>query len=689
MIRRYFFLTLTLVCLYLTSLLLQSSITQPAETISKAANFTEVKSEVCLRDKAGDRWVAVIQGGALPAGSVGIIAAKVEKLIPGDCFQARIQLSRISGFSRYAFQGKVREILGRIKHDSRLAVFNKFRSFARSFHGDSKNLVAGLSAGIDDGLSQQLLESMKATGLTHLTAVSGANCAIVLGLVWLILRRLKVGRGIRFLISEIALFGYVLLVGYQASVLRAAFMMSVVLFAFEFGRRVWVPAALGLGSVVLLIIDPWLVIDYGFWLSVLATLGLVLLTPRISEYLESKMPKPIALGLAATVSAQLWCLPLLIQLQGGFTTYSVLANLLVEPCVPIITVLGLLGTVAGPFVPPIGNACFTFAGIPAGWIVWVANSLSEDPMALINIPTGALALTLASVLVIALSVFIVKKRYWALLTSVAVMLIALGAVTLKVSRTWPIQNWNIIGCDVGQGDALVIKSERQIALIDVGKDPKLIDDCLDRIGVTQIDLLVLTHFDFDHVGGVTGALAGRKVREALISPFPDNRPEANFIRATLDANVLQVIAPTPGISGTLGKFDWQVFSSLGSSAKTANQGSLGIKFESKEEVIYTLADLDETAQCQALAWAHPSSKPTVVKVSHHGSSDQCANFYSQIQPDVALISVGKGNPYGHPTASALSLLARLGVNTFRTDTQGAVSLNVSNGVVHVLVAGSR
>ena len=644
-----------------------------------------------MNHQISDRWSITITSGELVSKSVGLLSSPHTQLQVGDCLSGRLQLSRIEGFSRFGFKASLKSVAGPIRHADSLAVINSMRSCASSFQGDSTNLVAGLAIGVDQGLSEAFLVNMKATGLTHLTAVSGANCAIVLAAFWFIGRCIRLGRNLRFITSVAALAGYVALVGPQPSVMRAAFMMTVVLAALEFGRRVWVPAALGLGSAILLIYDPWLIADYGFWLSVLATFGLVLLTPALSARFEQHLPKPIAIGLAATIAAQLWCLPILATLQGGFTTYSILANLLVEPVVAPITLLGLLAATIGPVLPWLGNLLMTIGSWFASWIVFIANSLSQDPASLLALPSGSIGMLLIAVFVVATSVAILKRKFKALLLSALLLLAWFGTSIGGIihSAAWPIKDWDIVACDVGQGDSLVLRNQGQIAVVDVGKDPELVDGCLDRLGVKKIDLLVLTHFDFDHVGGLSGLERGREISLALISPFPDDRPTALFMKRELTNVAQQVVAADVGLSGDLGGMSWTVFSSLGDRAESSNQGSLGIRFENSDMVIYTLADLDERAQAEAVARVSGSSKTTIVKVSHHGSADQSAEFYRKIDADLALISVGVGNSYGHPTSKILRILDELGTQVFRTDKQGAISVKANHGVIEALVAGAR
>ncbi len=645
----------------------------------------------CVDYKVGTRFAIKVTGGGLPKGSAGLLSTKSIVLIPGDCLTASLQLSRPNGFNRFAFNANLKRALSPVTHNKDLIFLNSIRGFASHLTGDSENLVAGLAIGIDTGLSKQFLQNMKSTGLTHLTAVSGANCAIVLAAFWFLGKKLRIGRKFRFFGSVAALAFYVLLVGPQPSVLRAAFLMTVVLFAYEFGRKVWIPAALGIGSALLLVTDPWLVADYGFWLSVLATFGLVILTPKLTAAFELHLPKSIAVALAATIAAQLWCLPLLAELQGGFTTYSILANLLVEPTVPLITLLGLLSMITGAMSNVLGTALLSVPELFARWIVFVANSLSAAPVRLLGLPTGAIGFLLIALFIVSSSIALLKRNKLAVLSSVLLPLIWFGSQLggAATALTWPIQGWQIVSCDVGQGDALVIRGLDKIAVIDVGKDPDLIDACLDRIGVARIDLLVLTHFDLDHVGGISGALRGRKVIEAMVSPYHDPRPEAEALKRTLESIAGEVVSPKLGAHGTLGNYSWQVFSSLEGDAQTANQGSLGIRFESADVVIYTMADLDEYAQNLAVGAVSASSKPTIVKVSHHGSADQSPDFYSKIEADLGLISVGLGNPYGHPTSKILKILSATQTEVMRTDKLGSISVRIQHGQIDARVSGAR
>jgi competence protein ComEC len=352
-------------------------------------------------------------------------------------------------------------------------------------------------------LSEELEEQMRSVSLTHLVAVSGANCAIVVGMVYLICVRIRLGRTGRTVVSLASLVGYVMLVGPDPSVLRAAVMTASVIVMVALGRRTWALNALAIAAIILLIADPWLAVEYGFGLSVLATSGILLLAPAMTDKLSGKMPMPLALGLSVTMSAQLLCLPLLLQLQPGLPTYSVIANLLAGPMVAPVTVLGIFAVVLTPILPCLVGPISWLASLGTFVIEIVAIFFAELPIVYFPWVTGFSATVLSGLLILMVSAWLrsnlprLRQASVAGLVVVAVATLSVPAASEILPGGWPLEDWEIVACDVGQGDALVIKSLGRVAVVDVGKDEEKIETCLTDIGVRTIDLLVLTHFDFD------------------------------------------------------------------------------------------------------------------------------------------------------------------------------------------------
>lgn len=566
---------------------------------------------------------------------------------------------------------------------------------------DSAALVAGLAIGDTSKISDLTSETLKVVSLTHLTAVSGANCAIVVGAIYLLISRFHIERWLRIVLAGFGLFGYLLLVGPEPSVLRAAVMATVVLISTGLGRAGAPSEALALCVIVLLIADPWLSSNFGFQLSVLATLGILQLSPSLTEKLSMRLPKWLALALAVSTAAQLACLPVLLQLQPGLSTYSIPANILAEPLVAPITILGIAACVVTPFAPWLTVVLSWTASLGAWLIIAIANFLVEMPAVTIGWPAGGIGIALAITALLAVVAWMRSKqnrtRYLALLVVGVIAAAVLGSCTSKQIRAanWPPTDWSAISCDVGQGDATVIRSEGQIVVIDVGREPGPIRSCLNHLGIRHIDVLVLTHFDLDHVGGLDGALAGRSVEDALITSYQDERPAAAITWRKLLHASKRLIKVATGMSGSLGMFSWQVLSphSGASEAQDSNDGSVTMLFKSHELNVLTLADLGERGQKRLMdelaAWLGGGfgQVPMLVKVSHHGSSDQLAQLYEAIHAKVALFSVGLNNDYGHPTDKTLTMVSSTGAAIYRTDLQGSIAVSCRAEGLRVFTAG--
>lgn len=578
-----------------------------------------------------------------------------------------------------------------------LDFFSSLRgSFMSSLIGvtpDASALVAGLAIGDKTGIASNLGEDMKALSLTHLTAVSGANCAIVIALVILLLRRIALPRFIRTLLSTVALAAYVLLVGFEPSVFRAAVMTGVILLMATSGRGVRPFDALCWAVILLLILDPFFSTELGFVLSVAATAGILLVSPWLYKKLKSKLPGWLAATIAVAVAAQIWCMPFLINMQGGIPTYSVLANVLVEPLVAPVTVLGIVAVVVSAVNLPLAGMLTWLASLPAQLIVTVSHILANLPGGLIWWPTGIYGVALLCLLAVWIGALALSKKR--ILAMAMLVVVGVGFMASATNATvkafgWPISNWQIVNCNVGQGDALVVRDSGQIAVVDVGREPKLIDQCLDRLGISSIDLLVLSHFDADHVGGLEGAIENRKVSQIILTEYQDERPQARFLQDRLNSLGAKKIFAHSGISGKLGEISWVVLQpELGAAgSEDSNDGSIAMRWDTSDFSLFTMADLGERGQMR-LAQNHLNllsripGKSIVVKVSHHGSADQFFELFEHWQPEVAIISVGKSNSYGHPTNRVLQALGRIGTNVLRTDLDGAISIGV-NPVSHQL-----
>jgi competence protein ComEC len=572
--------------------------------------------------------------------------------------------------------------------------FEQLRSAAKQaligINRDAEALTLGLAIGDSSLASETLLLAMKETSLTHLVAVSGSNCAIVAGAVFLALQRLGVRA--RVIWSLLALAAYVMLVGPQPSVLRAATMAAAILIAYLSGRKTSALVALAVSITFLVIASPEISIEYGFSLSVAATAGILLLAPRIYENLKRHTFKWAALALSVSAASQLLCFPILLQLQPRLPTYSLIANLFSEPLVAPVTVLAILA-VSLSWFQPAAAVLFWLASAPASFIAAIAHYFSGLPLSSTFWAGGILGTIAAGATVLAAAILILtRKPHLRLLSGVLVGALCTASIsmfTVEAVRvaTWPQSNWQIASCDVGQGDATVLKSAGKVAVIDVGKFDAKVDRCLDELSVSRIDLLVLTHFDQDHVLATSAAIADREVSTVLISPFSDDRPAAKQALSALANKGIAVVKAQKWLSGKLGRATWLVLnpSRTAEEAEDSNDASIAMLFRFEDFSFLALADLGERGQMRIAedldVWRDDwvEKHDMVLKVSHHGSADQYAELMEHLAPNIALISVGKSNGYGHPTRRTLELFERTRSLICRTDQLGSLALSRVDG----------
>lgn len=560
------------------------------------------------------------------------------------------------------------------------------QGFARtslSLPGDGGRLLPGLSIGDTAAVTPELDAAMKTSALSHLTAVSGANCAVVIGLVLAAARALGVRRGVRIAAALAVLVGFVLLVTPEPSVLRAAVMAALVLGALASGRPTQGIPILSAAVLALLVQDPWLAASYGFALSVLATCGLLVLARPLAAWLSRWVPLGVATAVAIPLAAQLACQPVLILLTPTLPPYGVVANTLAEPAAPIATILGLLACLVVPLAPPLGHLLAQLAWLPSAWIAAVARFFAGLPGARLPWIEGlAGCLVLAAITVLALAAVLaparVAFRRWVLISASALLVgvvAIIGGVQVAGTLGRP-ANWQIADCDIGQGDAMLVRSAGKVALVDTGRHPALLNACLSTLGITRVDLLVLSHFDIDHVGG-TSAVFGR-ADQALVGP--SDRPEADALARDLAASGVPVQQVSQGASGVLGDLRWRVvwpLAKLGD-VPPGNPASVTVLFDGvgtcADGCLSSLftGDLGEDAQNRMLRANPWLGQVDVIEVSHHGSADQSAALYQRVDASIGLIGVGLGNSYGHPTSRLLDILASVGTVAARTDLDGLV-----------------
>ncbi len=566
------------------------------------------------------------------------------------------------------------------------------KATAAPLGGDRAGLLPGLVVGDTSGIDDRLSTDAKTTGITHLLAVSGSHFAMLCGAVVVVLRR----RGPRFAAvgGTVTLLGLVVLVGPEASVLRAAVMGGIGLLGLFGGRSRSAMPALATAVLVLLLTDSELALSAGFALSVLASAGLILIAPAWSAALQARgWPAGWADLLVVPVVAQLVTMPVIVLISGTVSVVGVVANLLVAPVVAPALLLGVLCAIAGPWWNAAAVILARMTGPLLDWVAWVAHSLARWPDAAVSwpeTPAGAITLAVLTVLV----VMFLRRRRGRAMAIAAVLGIAAVLLPARVVATgWPVAGWLLTACEVGQGDAMVLSTgeDHTAVMVDAGPDPDLADACLRRLSVATIPLLVITHLHADHVDGLVGVLRGRSVGAVAVGPDRDPGSGWSTVLEAAAASGVPVVSLTPGVRWSSGGLRLTALAPnrlFHGTDSDPNNDSVVLLAEHDGERILMTGDIETEAQ-QALLGAGVDLNADVLKVPHHGSAKLLDSFVRAVSPTVAVIGVGLGNDYGHPSPRTLDLLQRDGVGeVLRTDLQGDVSVGSSDGALTTAFRGA-
>ena len=576
----------------------------------------------------------------------------------------------------------------------------------------SAAVIAGLAVGETSTMPDELRSEMRSSGLAHLLAVSGGNVAIVLAVAIGLARLSGLGIRGRVLVGVGSLIGFVILVGPEASVLRAAAMGATAVLALLVGGRRSGLSVLAFATLVVLLAIPEFAVSWAFALSVAATLGLLVLTEPITAWLRARpggavLPPVVLLGLGVTLSAQLATLPLLVFMGAPVNAGAVPANLLAMPAVPIVTLLGLLAAVLAPLWSLGGAAIGWLAQWPASWIVVVARAFARATGP--SLPSGTAGQAVVVAVAVIVGIRIVTHRWGGRVRSVGRMVARGGLACLLISTLlpwaapapWPRADWLVLMCDVGQGDAVLVRARSgAVMLVDTGPESSGVLACLRDARVSVIDLLVITHFHLDHVGGLPDVLEAVPIRRALVSGVPAPMDEARRTRQLLDGAGVPVQVAAMGTSIALGSMNAAVLwpparaghvdddGMSGGDGSIPNNGSIVLLVDDAPLRLLLTGDIEESAQEQVMS-AAGSGNVDVVKVPHHGSRAGAPGFAAWASARVALISVGIGNPYGHPADTIIDRWRATGARVCRTDLDGSCAVlasRTSTGDVELVLA---
>ncbi|MBI3628166.1 MAG: DNA internalization-related competence protein ComEC/Rec2 [Candidatus Rokubacteria bacterium] len=527
----------------------------------------------------------------------------------------------------------------------------------------SAALLDGLLFGERVGLPPEIDDAFRRAGVYHILAVSGFNVALLAASVFALLALLRIPRRAIAIVAIPVVAGFALVVGAEASVLRAAVMAILLLAAIAVEREPNLLNSLALAAIAILAARPGDLAEPGFQLSFGATLGIVLLARRLAAALAARgAPRWLADALAVSAGAQLVVTPIMLHHFNQLSLIGLVANLVVVPLAGVATLVGMLAVLASAVSDAVGRALFD--GL---WPVLLALRAAvflaaRVPAAMLHLPAPHWTAVIAFYGGIA--ALLAARTRWKI---GGIALIAAAAAI----EVWPIARpadgrLRVTFLDVGQGDAIVLElPDGQTALVDAGLGGPARFDVGERVvapflwnrGVRRLALAVVTHDDADHAGGLGAILRLFAVGEVWRS----DAPPAERVRIIGGIGLMVLNPPVPPMTG-----------SRRGPAADRNNNSLVLRLDHGRVSVLLTGDIEAEAERHLVA-ARAPLRARVLKVAHHGArASTGAGFLGAVQPAVAVISVGARNPFGHPAPRTLERLQTAGAAIYRTDEDGAV-----------------
>jgi len=421
-------------------------------------------------------------------------------------------------------------------------------------------------------------------------------------------------------------------------------------------------------------LDPSLVWQVGFQLSVAATAGMVALATPVADRLRF-LPRPVALAAGATVAAQLGVTPALLYHFHEVPLATLVANVLAFPAVAPAMLLGLTAAGAGLVAPGVGRFVAALALVPMRYLEGVADQAARAPVPWIT-GRGIATLVVGSLVVVALAWWIRSGHGAPRPVLIAGSLLAPLVIWSIALSSGPPSSLTVRFFDVGQGDAALLTSPAGVSvLVDGGPDPAQVATELVALGVKRLDVVVASHPHADHVIGLPAVLSRIPVGLLLEPGCPADPPDALGLAEAVEAEGVPVRHPRAGDVLVVGDVRFEVLSPdrcwTGTESDT-NNDAIVLRASIGEDSILFATEPEEPAQ-QVMLDAGIDLSADVLKVPHHGGATSIESFFQAVDPEVAVVSVGP-NTYGHPVPEVLAWIAATGAEVFRTDRDGEVAV---------------
>ena len=532
--------------------------------------------------------------------------------------------------------------------------------------------------------------AMQETGLAHLFAVSGLHCAFLVTLLALLISRRQ--RLLCAVTIPLLLF-YMVMVGMSPSVVRACIMQIFLLIAPLFRRGSDPLTSLAAALLVILLCNPFAAASVSLQLSFSATLGMVLLSPRLYKLLTGWYKgkcRPlraalcfVAANLSATLSAVVFTAPLTAWYFRIFVLVAPLSSLLAVPAAGWSFMAAFVTVLLGFVWLPLASLLGWISWALVRYILWIANGMMSWRYHAVYFTNPYLIywlLFLYAAFIGCAATPDGKRKY---LLASALSVLTLAAAIWVNRQDYQYGVLTALTLDVGQGESVILTSGGETALVDCGssnsyKDPGgLAADTLHSMGVRELSAVVVTHYHADHTNGLYEVLRRIPVQTIYLPDIEDEYGVRERLVSLAEEKGAQVTYVTKETADTLGDTVLTIYPPVQSGGDLNELGLTALASAGDFDLLITGDMSGSTEKKLVETYALPDIE--VLVVSHHGSRySSNIRFLKAVTPEAAVISVGDNN-YGHPSEETLQRLLAVGADIWRTDQQGTIRITVNGG----------
>ena len=582
------------------------------------------------------------------------------------------------------------------------------KNINNKFPEETRGVVLGILLGDKSSIEEDVRQNFADSSLSHILAVSGTHISYVVICISVLFKKLKLNKNIRKVLTSLVLFMYLYLVDFSVSATRAVIMSTIVIMQMLFYRKQDTITTIAFSSIIILINNPYSILNIGFLLSYGGTIGIILFVNRIS--IESKEDffqrfkrylKDICI---VTISAQTIIMPIIIYYFNTISFTFIISNIIASLIIGPIIMIGLVIIAISFFKIPIISLIIRFYNILIVILVRTADIISKIPMSKIYLKTPTtleIIFYYSVVFLIALLIYIKKSNRKFIKKTIQIdiynlknffinnrnkVLIFISIVSLISITSIKIpKELKINFIDVGQGDSCLITTPQNKKVIvdsggsesyDVGKNV-LLPYLLDK-RITKIDYIMISHFDTDHCKGFEYVLENIKVKNVIISKQSETSENFKQIMKIIRKKRINLIIVQKENKIKIDNFTTVDILSPQSEniADNMNDNSIVAKFEAYNFSILFTGDASEKIE-KELIKEKINLKSDILKVSHHGSKTGTSEeFLKSVKPKIALIGVGENNKFGHPTKDVIKRLTENKIKIYRTDTDGEIRIKI-------------